>query len=661
MKPLKWCLFFDFHTMPANPDVGKDFDAEALAAIFAQAGVDYVVFPARCNLGIAYYPTKIGTPHPSLHCDIVGNLTRACHRRGIRVSAYINLGLSHEEGLRHRDWLVLPENGETYTKNPLNSFFRQMCYLSDYGDHAAAMAAEVVKTCDVDGLFLDCMNTRPCIGIECLDAMAKEGVVWQDPKQLHAFNQRKIVGMAQRVADAVRAVKPGALLYFNGVGFEAQQAIGSYLEFECLPTGGWGYEILPVGARYLRTLGKPVLNMTGRFHRSWGDFGGIRTEASLEYDCLYGLANGLSTTIGDHFHPRGDINRAVAALDTRIYQRLQKLQPWLDDAKPLTEIAVPMLKPYPGYDYQTSEDRAAYNNEFNAIKGATRMLCELKQQFDVPSRMSSWEPYSILVLSDYVQLDDDCRARVASHLAKGGAILASAWSGLDSQRRDFVFPEWGVHYCGEDPCDPAFLNAGPEIAAALPEMPITFYDRGVEVSAQAGTAVLGTIITPYYNSHWDGRHGFVYLPPDKDSGRPAVTCTKQVAYVTHPVFTSYYNAAPVPMRQLVAKLLARLLPRPLLKTPGAPSFLRATVCSQPGRRMVHLLAYLPENRGAGCAMIEEPLLVDEQQIALREDGREVKNVYLAPQGDKLPFTRQDGYVLVTLPKMRGYALLVFAE
>jgi hypothetical protein len=115
------------------------------------------------------------------------------------------------------------------------------------------------------------------------------------------------------------------------------------------------------------------------------------------------------------------------------------------------------------------------------------------------------------------------------------------------------------------------------------------------------------------------------------------------------------------MRQLVEKLLARLFPQPLLLTPGAPSFMRATVCSQTGRRMVHLLAYLPETRGAGCAMIEEPLLVEQQRIALREDGREVRDVYLAPQGEKLPFSREDGYVVVTVPKLRGYALVVFAE
>ncbi|MCD6593306.1 hypothetical protein J7L00_04395, partial [Candidatus Bathyarchaeota archaeon] len=28
---------------------------------------------------------------------------------------------------------------------------------------------------------------------------------------------------------------------------------------------------------------------------------------------------------------------------------------------------------------------------------------------------------------------------------------------------------------------------------------------------------------PYYRSHRDGKHGFIYNPPDKSTGRPAVT------------------------------------------------------------------------------------------------------------------------------------------
>ena len=142
----KWCLFFDFHTMPANPDVGKAFDFEAIVNRFEKAGVQYVVFPARCNLGVAYYDTKIGIRHPALTYNLLKKLADACHSRGIKLTAYMNLGLSHEEGLRHRDWLVMDADGRTYQQNRLDSFFRQMCYNTGYGDHAVAMAREVLET-----------------------------------------------------------------------------------------------------------------------------------------------------------------------------------------------------------------------------------------------------------------------------------------------------------------------------------------------------------------------------------------------------------------------------------------------------------------------------------------------------------------------------------
>ncbi len=661
MHEPKWCLFFDFHTMPANPDVGKGFDFGAVTDWFVDAGVDYVVFPARCNLGTAYYDTEIGIRHPALEYDLLGELTRACHRRGIAVSAYINVGLSHEEGLRHREWLVLPESGETYGKDRLNHFFRQMCYNTGYGDHVTAMACECIEKCDVDGLFLDCMATAPCVGYECMRKMKDEGVDWQEPEQLHAFNYRKVVGMARRICEAAKKTKSDLLLFCNGVDFEAQADFGTYLEFECLPTGGWGYEMLPVGARYLRTLGKPVLNMTARFHRSWGDFGGIRTEAGLEYDIVKGIANGLRTTIGDHFHPRGDLNRAVVELDTRLYKRLKKLEPWIDGARPVVDAAVPMLMPYPGLKYRTPGRSAEYGRQFNAIKAATRVLCELKHQFDIPSLAAPWDGYALLVLPDFVCLDGEARARVRAHLDRGGAILSTGWSGLDPERREFVFPEWGVAYEGDDPFDPAYLQACPGLLPGLPDMPITLYDRGAAVSAKDGAQVLAEIVAPYYNRHWDGEHGFVYLPPDKPTGRPAVTLNGRVAHVSHPLFTTYYNYAPVPVRQVLEHLLDRLLPRPLVRAPDAPSFARLTVTAQPGRRMVHILAYVPEQRGAGTNMIEEPITLRDLEVRLRLDETAPARVYLAPSGRELPFRIEAGYAIVTVPETVGYTLLVFEQ
>jgi hypothetical protein len=570
-------------------------------------------------------------------------------------------GLSHEEGLRRREWLVLPESGETYGKDRLNHFFRQMCYNTAYGEHVTAMARECIEKCDVDGLFLDCMATAPCVGRECMRRMKAEGVDWRDPEQLHAFNYRKIVAMARRICEAAREVKTDLLLYCDGVDYEAQADFTNYIEFECLPTGGWGYELLPVGARYLRTLGKPVLNMTARFHRSWGDFGGIRTEPSLEYDIVYGLANGLRTTIGDHFHPRGDINRAVVQLDTGIYRRLQKLDPWIDGATPMVDAAIPMLMPYPGYKYRTPARGAEFARQLNAVKAATRMLCELNMQFDIPSPAASWDKYALLILPDWLTITPEVRGRIRAHLDKGGAILSTGWSGLDPDRTGFVFDEWGIAYEGDDPFDPAYILPTAEFAHGLPEMPLTLYDRGIAISANPGTETLAEIVAPYYNRHWDGEHGFVYLPPDKAAGRPAVTLNGRVACVSHPIFTSYFNYAPVPMRTIVANLLERLLPDPLLRAPGAPSFSRFTVTSQPGRRMVHAMAYVPEQRGAGTNMIEEPITLRDQEISLRLDARNPQRVYIAPDMGELPFRVAGGYIHVTVPEIPGYALVVFEE
>jgi hypothetical protein len=656
MHDPKWCLFFDFHTMPACPDVGANFDIDAFINHIKRCGVDYVVFPAKCNLGMAYYDTKVGIRHPSLRYDLFGKIAEACRDNGIALSAYINVGLSHEEALRHREWCVLTPEGYTYQPNRLDHFFRNMCYNTGYGEHVLEIVREVVGNYPVSGLFLDCIRTPPCIGVECIKEMKVRDIDWADSRQLAEFAHSTMVRMGSRIAEAAKAIRADLLLYFNGMNFEDQQEIGTYLEFECLPTGGWGYELLPVYARYMRTLGKPAINMTGRFHKSWGDFGGIRTEASLEYDCLYGLANGMRTTIGDHYHPRGDINQAVFDLVERIYPRLQKLEPWLEGAKPLTDVAI--VAPQPGFK---TVDYEAHQRSINAVKGATRMCCELKTQFDILSDFSPWEGYKLLILPDFVSLGGTAKSKVKAHLDSGGAVLSTGWSGLAPDGRDFALKEWGVKFKEDSPFDPAYIVTKAQLSEGMPKMPITLYDRGASVEPITGTQVLANIVAPYYNRHWDGEHGFVYLPPDRDTGLAAVTLTEKVAHISHPVFTSYYNHAPVPMRQLVANLLKMLLPNPLVKTTGLPSFARVTVTGQQKRRMVHLLAYLPERRGPTIDMIEEPIELNDVALSLRLDDSYPESVYLAPTQQKLPFEITGKYVKTALQDVRGYALVIFEE
>lgn len=644
----QWSIVFDFHTMPACPDVGRNFDADKLADAVKSCGVDYIVFNSRCNLGMAYYDTKVGIRHPSLQYDLLGRLVEACKKRDIKVTAYINVGLSHEEGLRHRDWLTLRPDGYTYAPKKFDHFFRTMCYNTGYHDHVLAMIREMLAY-DVAGIFCDCMGYRPCVGVECVREMKARGMDWRDPEQQLEFARLSTLRMAGDIRDTVLGMKPDMLLYFNGIDFQNQNLLATYFECEFLPPA-WGYEGFPMFARHLRKYGKHLINMTGRFHKCWGDFGGIRSFASLEYDCLNGLSNGLRPSVGDHCHPRGDLQQPVFDLIGGVYDKIRPYDPWYQDAVPLTDIALaaPVV---PG------------RNEFGvaALEGGTRLLCELRCQFDIVTPDMDWSGYRVLAVAEDYHADPILLEKVKEHLAAGGKIVASGEAFLDPGAGRFALDELGIDYSGPDDSNPSYFRViDDRLKPGVPDMPLNIYEKAQNVRPRPGTTVLAELIAPYYNRHFDGEHYFGYQPPDKPTGYPAAVTTGQALYFSYPIFAAYRHSAPVYLKQIFAHALELILPEPLLRTENLPSFARATITAQPGRRMVHILSYVPERRG-DAEVIEESVKLTGVGVSLRIDGHKVRRVYLAPDRRELPFEEQDGYLKTTVPALDGYALVVFEE
>jgi hypothetical protein len=646
MRIPKWSVLYDFHTMPSFPEVGKDFDCDAVAEQLSRCGVDFVVFPARCNLGNAYYDTKLGIRHPSLQFDLLRRMIEALHKRGIMISAYLNVGLSHEEGLLHREWTVISPEGYSYIPPLENHFFRQMCYNSGYAGHLLGMIDELLEY-PLDGFFFDCFTPHPCIGVECIREMKKLGM---EQNEFARFSRQRL---AEKINARIKGAGREYLLYFNGLRFDEQLDMATYLEYECLPTGGWGYETLQLYARYLRTMKLPVLNMTGRFHKSWGDFGGIRTRASLLYDGVSGLSNAMGTNIGDHFHPRGDLNMAVYDLIADVYGELQGLQEWLDGARAVTDIAL-LISP------ETNDNTLDTVPFIHLAWGYTRLLAEAKQQFDVLTPDFDFSKYRILVLTDQIRLDAELAARIRDFIEKGGKVISCGHAGLRRDTDTFALPElWGAECLGESPHHPAYFRPSDKIDG-FPEMPVALYEPGI--SLKATTAASGAvIIKPYFNRHFDYEHAYLYLPPDQPDGTDALTINEHVAHFSHPVGISYYKHAQVPLRVFMESVIRRFLPDPLLRVKNLPSYGRATVTEQPGHRIVWLTAFVPERRGAKVDMIEEGSEVHNLEIALRADAGDISRVYTAPGRIPLEFKMENGYCHVQLPEMTGYAVIVLEE
>ncbi len=645
MRFPRWGIFYDFHTMPACPDVGKEFDCDATAEQFVRCGVDFVVFHARCNLGMAYYNTKIGIRHPSLHYDLLKKFALACHQRGIMVSAYLNVGLSHEEGLRHREWTTVEPDGRAYGENVMNSSFRKMCYNTGYAEHLLGMVGELLDY-PIDGFFFDCFAPHPCQGVECITEMKKLGM---DSRTFAEFSQLRLM---KRLAEKVRSgKKKDYLLYFNGVPFRKQAGYGSYLEFECLPTGGWGYEALPLMSRYTTHLGVPVLNMTGRFHRSWGDFGGIRTRASLLYDCVTGISHGMRTTVGDHFHPRGDLNMPVYDLIADIYGELRKLDPWLKDARPEADTA--LIVPQNSFDYTLESGKNG-----NAAGGFCRMLSELKYQFDVLTPDMDFSKYRLLFLSDEVTFSEPFAAKIETFIRKGGKIVSSFHSGLNEAGTACALPKlWPDEYLGTSPHHPAYFTMR-KPAEGVPEMPVAIYGSNTSMKAKKGCSAAATV-APYYNKEFHDGHAFLYLPPDKPDGTDFLAMNGSVAQFSNPIGNDYFEYAQIPMRNLLASAARKLLQERMLEATGLPSFGRATVTSQPGRKIVWLTAFVPERRGKTIDMIEEGIPVKNASVSLK--AGKVKRVYLAPSKKALKFTVSKGRCIAEIPEFTGYCAVVFEE
>jgi hypothetical protein len=647
----KYALFYDFHTSTVIPDVGKNFDVEKFTDNLVECGVDFLTWHARCNQGNAYYDTAYGYKHPSLQFDLFGDLAKACRRKGIRISAYFNGGLSDEELLRNPSWMRISPDGHCLTEKRPSAEMRATCYNSPYREHLKNMVREIAENYPVDGFFFDCMaSCYTCICPVCVKEMIRCGINFRDESEVQKFTADSILKLTDELYDVIRSVNPELFFFMNGSMVEEMIGRNSHLECECLPPCmDLGYDYLPVQAHYLRTVAgdNSVLCMTGRFYH-WGDFGGLRKAESVEYDLLYGMANGMRPEIADHFHPRGDLYPEVFDLIRETYAMLRQYDPWCLEAVNRPGVAVVHG---PG-SLQLRTD--------TSLKSATRMLTELKIQFNVVTEASSWDQYELLIFPDSVLFSPEIARRVEKHLAKGGAVIASGDSGLDPERRRFVIEGWPVVYHGQTPHNPLYYAPEGDCAEGLPGFPLSVYALGTSVKPAENAEVAIWTVKPYHNHEWDGIHSSWYTPPQEKTDEPFLAFKGRIAYCSGRIFEGYFKRSPYQSRLLLSNIIRRFQPNLKFKSDSLPSYARAFVQYKDDMELLHILVYAPELRGESVAL-EERGTVANAELSLRCDDRPFRKVYLAPSREEIPFTIRDNYCHISLPLIQGYVMVVFEK
>ena len=655
MRDIHRHIHFDFHTMPGIDDFNRDWDAAAFAQRLADAHVDYINFAAICNLGFSYYKTKLGIPYKGMKGDMLEDILRECHARGIGVTAYINAQLMHELSHLHPEWCRVNKRGSaTLSEDRVeDNFFRMMCFNSKgYYEHLIGVIKEICSY-DIDGLFCDCMRYYPCHCKDCTEEMIARGIDIEDEVAVYNFSKEVEFRVAKEIKEIVG---PDRYLYMNGMPPYEYRDIITHMEVECLPSYGlWGYDYLWPTAAMGRSLKDTGIYMTGRFQHSWGDFGGYKTKESIESDLYDGLCNNMIPSVGDHMHPAGLPEKDIYEDIKDIYGRLMKYEPYTEGAKYVAEVAV-----------LTDFSKAG---KLATLRGLGRMFGELKIAYNILHVDMDFSDYKLVVLPDRVTVTEDCAKRLEEYVSKGGNVLFTGFSGVKTHRTfeqvqratecseksamgsEFVTSLIPATYEGVDTSNSSYFDFV-TVPKGSASMSWETYEEGILLKAKCESDVRAYHVRPYFDKHWDGRQGFFYTPPKERSGYDMAVCDGKVGYIAFRVFDAYYTSALREHKRLVEQFFDELLPNRLIKPmKGIPTTARVTVTATEKHHLLHVKVTFPEPRGLMHIVEEHGILPAGAEVAVQGKFGEV---CLLPSETPVESRVENGYTVVTLPQITGY-------
>ncbi|MBQ4085938.1 MAG: beta-galactosidase trimerization domain-containing protein, partial [Clostridia bacterium] len=483
-------VHLDFHTSEHIPGIGEQFDKKQFQQALIAGHVDSITVFSKCHHGWAYHPSKANRMHPNLKFDLLGAQLEACKEIGVRAPVYISAGLDEKEVLLHPEWLRVDFGADM--KNYMSRVgWHPMCYNTPYLDVLAAQVEEVMERYDPCGIFLDISAVRKCVCPACCRSMLEKGLDPDNEADVLKHGEEVYANYCLRMEQAVRKYSATATIFHNaGHITHGRRDIAGYdthLELESLPTGGWGYDHFPMSSAYARTLGQEFLGMTGKFHTSWGEFGGFKHPNALIYETGLSLACGARCSIGDQLHPGGEMNMSTYRLIGAAYEQVEKKEPWCEGAKNIADIAVLSCEAVLG------TGRNGFGTESNT--GANRILLEGKHLFDFIDEETPFENYKLVILPDQILLCDKLTARLNAYMAKGGKVLLTGWSGLDMDMQRFTL-DIGAQYAGASEFQPDYMI--PQFACTNGQTAYIMYARGQKLENVTGE-VFACRQAPYFN------------------------------------------------------------------------------------------------------------------------------------------------------------------
>ena len=656
-------VHLDFHTTEKIDGIGEKFSKGNFQQALKIGHLSSITVFSKCHHGWAYHPSNANDMHPNLKFDLLQAQIDAAHEIGVKTPVYLSAGLDEKEAARHPEWLHREKNESTgWTRSFYEPGFHLFCFNSPYLDCLLAQIEEVVQNYDADGIFLDIVGVTKCYCNNCRNELIAQGKDPSDEDEVLKQAERVYINYFTSVRQAIDKHKPGLPLFQNSSHIRrgrrdlVYDAV-THLELESLPTGGWGYDHFPLSAAYARTLGLEFLGMTGKFHGSWGEFGGFKHKNALIYETALSAANGAKSSIGDQLAPNGEMDMATYELIGSAYKELEEKEPWIDNVHTLCDVA--LLSEESVQNLFIGKDMAATQSPigYKADTGAVRILLEGKYLFNVVDPIEDFSKYKVVILPDTARLNDELQGKLKQFVAGGGKVLATGESGLYFGKDEFGM-DFGVKYEGKTPYQPDYFRPDFKPGEGLFKSAFVFYSEGEKVSLIDGKE-LGKRENPYFNRTFMHFCSHRNTPCSGEYGGPGMVEGKDGIYIAWKVFSEYAEKGSLILKETVKYALDTLLgDNKTIKT-NLPAQGVITLMQQDAQKryITHMLYACPVKRGDGVEVVEDIIPMYNTEFTINVD-RPITDVYLAPQMEKIPFIQEEGKVKFVVDQFTGHQMAV---
>ena len=425
----------------------------------------------------------------------MGDQIKACKKAGIRVIAYITGAWSATDATRHPEWQcisfathkpmyawhgaeteMIP--GDPDSVKP-ETYWPHLCMAGEYGEHVKALAKEVLDRYEVDGLFFDIMGLNfPCICDHCASQMQKEGHDVEDRSSVLKFMIKERQRLMGELRDIVKKKGEHLTVFFNTGGANVDQPeymeYSTHYEMENLASNSTsGYDGIANRSKYFRETGKDVWGMTGKFHTSWGEFGGYKHPKALVQECAAMIAYGVNCNVGDQLHPSGEIDTATYKLIGEAFEYVKSIERYIDCGNTVSRLGM-ML-----------------SNARSTREGLAKLLMDSHLDYSVllPD-MKNISRFDCVILSSPLTLTEEQERALCEFSDRGGKLVI--FGHIDGAEN--LFKKIGYADLGASEFDKDYIRVDGE---GIPNTPILMYNSAHRFSMSG--CVLAEIYEPYFS------------------------------------------------------------------------------------------------------------------------------------------------------------------